>query len=290
MGSRYSKVQSTLFNSDKFRKLNDFEKNVYTYLLISPHGNSAGLYRLPEGYATTDIDCSAQRYRNAIKKITDVGLIAVDGDLIFIKQFLRWNPYSSWKHTKGSVKEVKEFMDSYLYELFIKDVKEFCGDYYKEFPGVKKTIDTQSIPYRYPIDTESNYLDRDIYQNKDRDRDGDRKELQPPETNLRDPDVKAIVKYFESNIHGPMAPTEQERVMPWLDKLPRQAIEYAITEAVIHSAKNVAYIESILRSIPDTVKTPEDFRDYLESKEKKRQKRKSGNPFLDMLDRETTDG
>ena len=63
MASRYSKVQSTLFNSEKFRKLNDFQKNVYVYLLISPHGNSAGFYKLNEGYAAVDLDCTMQRYK-----------------------------------------------------------------------------------------------------------------------------------------------------------------------------------------------------------------------------------
>jgi len=82
MASRYSKIQSTLWTSDKFNAAKEFSKIVYLYLLSCPHGNSAGFFKLPEGYATTDLKCSQQRYENAIADLKSVGLIEYDGDIV----------------------------------------------------------------------------------------------------------------------------------------------------------------------------------------------------------------
>ena len=153
MASRYSKVQSTLFNSEKFRKLNDFQKNVYVYLLISPHGNSAGFYKLNEGYAAVDLNCTIQRYKNALQAIKDVGLIEYDGDIIFIRQFLKFNPYTNPKHAQGSYREIEDLIDNPLYSLFYEDVKAYCIAYIEQFPEPKKAIDSLSIGYAKAIET-----------------------------------------------------------------------------------------------------------------------------------------
>jgi hypothetical protein len=156
MASRYSKIQSTLFSSEKFQQLNEFQKNVYIYLLICPHGNSAGLFKLKEGYATTDLKCSTQRYRNALDKLKEVGLIEHFDEIIFIYQFLKFNSYTNPKHAQGSVKEIQEYIDTPLYILLYNDIKAYCIDYIDEFPEPKKPIESLSKAYREGISTKTN--------------------------------------------------------------------------------------------------------------------------------------
>ncbi|GAF80348.1 unnamed protein product [marine sediment metagenome] len=144
---RYSKIQSSLWDSKKFNKLNDFEKIVYMYLLTCPHGNSAGLFKLKEDYAVSDLRCTLQRYQKAVKKLC-VELICIEDDIIFIRDFIKFNPYTSGKHVKGSLKFVVEFMDTSLYKLFYSDLCKYNPNHVEYF---RKPIDTLSIPYDKPI-------------------------------------------------------------------------------------------------------------------------------------------
>jgi len=155
MPSRYSKIQSTIWTSDKFNAAKEFSQKVYLYLLCCPHGNSAGLYRLPEGYAMTDLKCSQQRYQNALSDLKSVGLVEHDGDIVMVKQFLKFNPFMNPKHARGTCTEIAEFINNPLYSLLYKDVETFCIEYIEEFSKPKNSIDTVSIQYQNGISTET---------------------------------------------------------------------------------------------------------------------------------------
>lgn len=182
MGSRYSKVQSTLFNSDKFRELNEFEKNVYVYLLICPHGNSAGFYLLREGYAITDLDCTMQKYKSALEKIATVGLIEVDGEIIFIRQFLKFNPYTNDSHAKGSEKEIRDFRTSNLYAMFYKEVSTHCSKYLKWFKQPIDSLSTDCVENVDSVDAGREHQNQDLYQDQNHDQEGDQEESVPDGT------------------------------------------------------------------------------------------------------------
>ena len=155
MPSRYSKIQSTIWTSDKFNTVSDFARIVYMYLLSCPHGNSAGFFRLPTGYATTDLKCSEQRYKNAIDALQDVDLIAYSCDVVLVKQFLRFNPYNNPKHAQGSRNEIGDLERHPLYSMFYEDIKNYCIGYIEEFSEPINGMDTVSIQYQDGISTKT---------------------------------------------------------------------------------------------------------------------------------------
>ena len=132
---RYSKVQSTLWQSKKFRKLLNFDKLVFAYLLTCPHGNSAGLFEIPSGYAKDDLDCDEERYITALDKLTEVGLIDHDDHkIVFVRGFLKYNPFTNPNHAKGSAKHVETLHAERVYKEFYKDIQTHCGGYSQAFP------------------------------------------------------------------------------------------------------------------------------------------------------------
>ncbi len=155
MASRYSKVQSTIWGSKKLKSVDDSAKLAYMYLLSCPHGNSAGIFILPIGYALTDLDWTDVKYKSAMGVLEEAELIACDGDIVFIKQFLRFNPYNNMNHAKGSFNEISGFIGSHLYGLFYEDLYTYCEKYIDEFPEPIDGIETVSKRYRNGIETVS---------------------------------------------------------------------------------------------------------------------------------------
>ena len=155
MASRYSKVQSTIWGSKKLKSVDDSAKLAYMYLLSCPHGNSAGIFILPIGYALTDLDWTDVKYKSAMGVLEEAELIACDGDIVFIKQFLRFNPYNNMNHAKGSFNEISGFIGSHLYGLFYEDLYTYCEKYIDEFPEPIDGIETVSKRYRDRISTKT---------------------------------------------------------------------------------------------------------------------------------------
>jgi hypothetical protein len=144
--SRFSKIQSSVWSSDKFYKVNDFQRIVYLYLLSCPHGNSAGLFRLREGYAREDLRCTSVKYQESLKALKEAGLIEADGEIIFIRQFLKFNPLCNMSHATGTNKMLEDYKSSNLYGLFYEDVSQYCN-------GFLYLFDTVKIPYIHGVDT-----------------------------------------------------------------------------------------------------------------------------------------
>ncbi len=100
----YSKVSPNVWQSERFNNLpSDDGRLLYLYLLTCSHQNSAGTYRLPDGYACVDLRWKPERYHNARAELVAADLIAFD-DLASVVMICRWfrhNPPMSEKHLIG---------------------------------------------------------------------------------------------------------------------------------------------------------------------------------------------
>ena len=145
---RYAKVQSSLWGSQRFEALSRFERLTYFYLLTNEHNNSIGLYALKAKYALVDLKCTAKAYNKAVGILSAAALIAADSvsETVFIYNYLRYNPFTSSKHAKGSINLANKYLDSPLYPLLYRDIEKYCSRYVGLFPY---PIDSLSIAYRY---------------------------------------------------------------------------------------------------------------------------------------------
>src|SRR5262245_35911185 len=113
MTREFTKVSPRLWQSPRFRELQSDAKLVFVYLLTSEHQNSAGCYRLPDGYATADLRWPHDRYRSARDQLVKAGMIKFDPEesVVLIERWFDHNPPMSVSHLIG-VERVLERIDS----------------------------------------------------------------------------------------------------------------------------------------------------------------------------------
>lgn len=79
-------------------------KLLYVYFLTCEHNNSAGCYRLPDGYACADLGWSAETYQAERDRLVKVELIDFDPETstVFIERWFKHNVPATTNHRKGT--------------------------------------------------------------------------------------------------------------------------------------------------------------------------------------------
>ena len=142
--SRYVNVATRLWHDEKIRTLSEDARSLFLYLLTSPHGNMCGIFFIPVLYACHDLQWNEQRYRTAMEELENGQVISYDGDIVFIKNFIRYNPIKGPKQAIGAAKRLKEVPTTDLIHEFVKTISKYL------------TPDTLKVfckEYGYPIDT-----------------------------------------------------------------------------------------------------------------------------------------
>ncbi len=146
--SRYVSVATRIWHDEKFRKLPEDARMLFVYLLSSPHSNMCGLYFLPPGYACHDLQWTEERYGAAMAQLQQCEIVIVDGDIILIKNFIKYNPIRGPKQAVGAANRLKEVPENKLIKHFLN-----CLEHSTTKDDYAKFIDTYGTNNRYPIDT-----------------------------------------------------------------------------------------------------------------------------------------
>lgn len=133
--SRYRNVHCLIWNDDKFPFASDDCKLVFFHLLTSPFSTGFGLYKASLGALSDEIRWPIKRYDKAFKEVLKQGFIEYDEKyfVIFIPNFLVYNPPNnpnvlrSWRH------QLKELPDSYLKDEFFQSLKKICEAFREDF-------------------------------------------------------------------------------------------------------------------------------------------------------------
>lgn len=100
----YSKISPALWQSSRFNGLpSDDGRYLYLYFLTCSHQNSAGCYRLPDGYACSDLRWQPDRYTSARDQLEAADLIRFDAatSVVMITRWFKHNPPMSESHLTG---------------------------------------------------------------------------------------------------------------------------------------------------------------------------------------------
>jgi hypothetical protein len=100
----FSKISPALWHSQRFNTLpSDDGRYLYLYFLTCEHQNSAGCYRLPDGYACHDLQWQQERYHNARSHLLEAELIGFDDacSVVMICRWFKHNPPMNEKHLIG---------------------------------------------------------------------------------------------------------------------------------------------------------------------------------------------
>ena len=119
MSWSYSKFTHSYWTDKRFRSLASSDARfLLLYFMLTPHQNSSGCYRIPVGYATADLNWSAERYQAVRVELIEAGMILYDDETseIFIVDWFTHNPAMNDKHAKGCKREISNIESECLRE------------------------------------------------------------------------------------------------------------------------------------------------------------------------------
>jgi hypothetical protein len=99
----FSKVSPLIWRDKRFRSLATSDAQlVYLFLCTCEHQNSAGCYRMPDGYVAADLGWDLQRYLDARSHVVEAGLIVFDLSTseLCIAGWFDFNPAMNSKHSQ----------------------------------------------------------------------------------------------------------------------------------------------------------------------------------------------
>ena len=123
---RYTRIYTHIFKDEKFMGLPEDGRNLFIYLLISPHSNSLGVYSLPKIYIAHDLRWDMARLEKAFTALLSMGLVFYDEsmELVLVKNQLKYNPIENHNQAKAALKILKGLPKSNLFEKLSMHLKE----------------------------------------------------------------------------------------------------------------------------------------------------------------------
>ncbi|CDN91359.1 hypothetical protein [Agrobacterium tumefaciens] len=115
----FSKVSPKIWRNRDFRALpSPGSRLLFLYLMTSEHQNSAGCFRLPEGYAVYDLGCTSDEYAERLQEIEASGLVLIDYQTseIFIRGWFDMNAAMNDRHALRITKAIADIESATLRE------------------------------------------------------------------------------------------------------------------------------------------------------------------------------
>lgn len=101
----FSKVSPKVWRDRRFQSLTSTKARLaYFYFLTCEHQNSAGAYRVLDGYAAADLEWAPDEWKAARREVEEAGLVIFDEATseVFICRWFQENPLTNNKHALGS--------------------------------------------------------------------------------------------------------------------------------------------------------------------------------------------
>lgn len=125
---RYQKIESKIWNDEKFTRLTPMQQRLFFYILTCPHGNLIGLFVLKKGYICEDLKCLPKDLDKDLTSLCESKLIYFDNttQVVWIKNFLKHNPITNPNQRKAAVKMIMDLPNTFLLQQFLVLNKELA--------------------------------------------------------------------------------------------------------------------------------------------------------------------
>jgi len=145
----YGKVHTSFWTSPNIRELSDDGRTLALYLLTCQHGTIAGVFRLPDGYASEDLQWSSERVKTTLAELFNNGFATrcETTKWVWVIKHLEWNPPENPNQRKAVAKMVTQVPDSCEWkDRFIGENSDLIGIH-------KEKISPESEPLANPLET-----------------------------------------------------------------------------------------------------------------------------------------
>jgi hypothetical protein len=233
---RYQKIESRIWNDERFIKLSPLQQRLFLYVLTCPHGNLIGLFVLKKGYIIEDLKVLPKDLERDLQAVLKTGMIEYDSalSLVWIKKFLKHNPLTNPNQKKAVPRILADLPKSHLIQRFVK-LNE------SSLEGLTKDFETPFEENPKP-ETDSD---------TDTDTETDKKHTPtPPKAAIAFPNWlnqelwQSFVEYRKQLPKSKFTPTAEKLCLGDLEKLiSEHGIEYQqeIIEATIKSCKWLSF-------------------------------------------------
>ena len=136
----FSKISPTVWRSGRFTAQDADAMVLHLYFMTCEHQNSAGCFRLPDGYACADLGWEPKKYVRCREQLTNAGLVRLENETceVFVHRWFKHNPPMNDKHTQGT-RFIIERIES-------DDIREKVGAEFQEVDEQRLTKSKQSDP------------------------------------------------------------------------------------------------------------------------------------------------
>jgi len=117
----YGKIHTAFWASESLGGTDDSARLLAAYLLSSPHTTMLGAFRLPDAYACEDLHWDAERLRNGLETLSQIGFIQYDraSKWVWIANFLDFNKPENPNQWKAVAKLAGAIPDSVPFKLAV---------------------------------------------------------------------------------------------------------------------------------------------------------------------------
>lgn len=131
----YSVIERHIWHDEKFRGLSRDARDLFLYLLTSPHSNRLGLYVLDRFYAASDVQMEPAEVDAALAELKAAGRVDYDPGtrLVLVRRFLKHNPLKNPNVVTAACSDLAELpFSQQLWEQLADAVKRWGKSYYKQ--------------------------------------------------------------------------------------------------------------------------------------------------------------
>ena len=123
----YGKVFSCIWGSSSFRTLSEDGRTLALYLLTCPHGTLAGVFRIPDGYVSEDLQWPSERVSEGFDELLQKGFATRCNRTkwVWVANYLEWNPLENPNQRKSAHKLALSIPDSCDWK---SDFMRVCGN------------------------------------------------------------------------------------------------------------------------------------------------------------------
>lgn len=109
----YGKVHTTFWSSTTIRGLSEDARALALYMLTSPHGTIAGVFRLPDGYACEDLQWSPERVSEGFRELFANGFAnrCETTKWVWVSKHFEWNKPENPNQRKSAAKVAQSIPD-----------------------------------------------------------------------------------------------------------------------------------------------------------------------------------
>ena len=146
----YGKVHSAFWTSDDARALSEDGRALALYLMTCPHGNMLGCFRLPNAYASDDMQWGSERVSEAFAELYRKGFAyrCERSHWVVIFKHLKWNKLDNPNMGKSAAKLYESITPpSAARKMLCQAIKEHGKHYPAELlPGLDAVIIEENDP------------------------------------------------------------------------------------------------------------------------------------------------